>query len=298
MSNNTLAVVDTESGEQVPMPVPAAVDPYAGIASEPVSEEQAKELMAKVDDADLDILPTGEIYLSQIGYRRRLNNTFRPGGWALRPLGKPTMQDKTLMQEWALYVGGRFMASAWGEAEYHENNDRQSYATAAESLKSNALMRCCKDIGIASECWDRHFTEPFKAKYCVKVWREKAKQGKGEYQWRRKDAPKFYDEKGGQAQEREPEKPPVAPKADPVTTKVAPATITKVDERKDAMNQVLGYVITFSDGREGRTTDATLARQAEIYRDNKTPMDPVLERNKRDPNKLVLTEFGAIGQPF
>ena len=29
-----------------------------------------------------------------------------------------------------------------------------SYGKALESAKSNALMRCCKDLGIASELWD------------------------------------------------------------------------------------------------------------------------------------------------
>ncbi len=28
------------------------------------------------------------------------------------------------------------------------------YGKACESAKSNALMRCCKDLGIASELWD------------------------------------------------------------------------------------------------------------------------------------------------
>lgn len=28
------------------------------------------------------------------------------------------------------------------------------YGKAMESAKSNALMRCCKDLGVASELWD------------------------------------------------------------------------------------------------------------------------------------------------
>jgi hypothetical protein len=174
--------------------VPVERDPYAGIASARVSKEQEAILLRDCKTDELDILPTGEVYMSQVEYRRRLNAAFGPGGWALRPLGKPTVMGNTLMQEWALYAEGRYIGSAWGEAEYQPRNARHSYATATEALKSNGLMRCCKDLGIAAECWDRRYTTKFKKDHCVKVWRNKAKNGNGEFQWRRKDSEPFYDE--------------------------------------------------------------------------------------------------------
>ena len=42
------------------------------------------------------------------------------------------------------------MAVARGEQEYF---DPSGIATATEASKSNALMRCCKDLGVASELW-------------------------------------------------------------------------------------------------------------------------------------------------
>lgn len=33
-------------------------------------------------------------------------------------------------------------------------------------------MRCCKDLGVASELWDPRFIREFKAKYCVEVFVE------------------------------------------------------------------------------------------------------------------------------
>ena len=42
------------------------------------------------------------------------------------------------------------MAIARGEQEFFDPN---GVATATEACKSNALMRCCKDLGIASELW-------------------------------------------------------------------------------------------------------------------------------------------------
>ena len=44
----------------------------------------------------------------------------------------------------------RLVAVARGEQEYF---DASGIATATEACKSNALMRCCKDLGVASELW-------------------------------------------------------------------------------------------------------------------------------------------------
>lgn len=40
-----------------------------------------------------------------------------------------------------------------GEHTFYGKGNLQ-YGKACESAKSNALMRCCKDLGIASELWD------------------------------------------------------------------------------------------------------------------------------------------------
>lgn len=42
------------------------------------------------------------------------------------------------------------MSIARGEQEYF---DPSGVPTAVEACKSNALMRCCKDLGVASELW-------------------------------------------------------------------------------------------------------------------------------------------------
>ena len=49
-----------------------------------------------------------------------------------------------------IIVGYSLVAIARGEQEYF---DQEGIATATEAAKSNALMRCCKDLGIASELW-------------------------------------------------------------------------------------------------------------------------------------------------
>jgi hypothetical protein len=49
----------------------------------------------------------------------------------------------------------RLVSVARGEQEYF---DPSGVATAIEAAKSNALMRCCKDLGIASELWSVSFS--------------------------------------------------------------------------------------------------------------------------------------------
>ncbi len=56
-------------------------------------------------------------------------------------------------REYALFCRGRFISQSVGEHVYYAKNDL-NIGKALESAKSNALMRCCKDLGIASELWD------------------------------------------------------------------------------------------------------------------------------------------------
>ena len=53
---------------------------------------------------------------------------------------------------YALYCDGRSAAQATGEHTFYSKNNLQ-YGKPCESAKSNALMGCCKDLGVASELW-------------------------------------------------------------------------------------------------------------------------------------------------
>lgn len=183
--------VDEKTGElAVFVPQGPEFHGYAGASALIVTEAEAAALAVILPDEEHSILPTGEVYVAQVHYRRLLNKTFRIGQWALMPRGEFVRQGMTLCREYALVIRGCFVSEAVGEADYHENNDRMSWASAAEALRSNALTRCCKDIGIASECWDRQWTEAWKAKSAVQVWRSGAKKP----EWRRLDAGPFYNE--------------------------------------------------------------------------------------------------------
>jgi len=58
---------------------------------------------------------------------------------------------------------------ARGEQQYF---DADGIPTATEGCKSNALMRCCKDLGIASELWDPRFIRNFTRDMTKEVWVE------------------------------------------------------------------------------------------------------------------------------
>jgi hypothetical protein len=156
-------------------------DIFAGIAAERATDAEQAILRAPIPIDDLDILPTGEIYLPQVHYRRILTDAFGVMGWALRPMSPVLLRADLMCREYALVVHGRYAAAAIGECTYDEKNLRMTYATAAEAVKSNALMRCCKDLGIAACCWDRRFIEAFKRDHC-----ETYRDPHGKERWRRK----------------------------------------------------------------------------------------------------------------
>ncbi|KAG1845026.1 mitochondrial genome maintenance MGM101-domain-containing protein [Suillus tomentosus] len=161
---------------------------YHGLSMQAFSKDIANILLAPVDDMDIEMKPDGLIYLPEIKYRRVLNKAFGPGGWGLAPRSETNVGPKVVSREYALVCQGRLVAVARGEQEYF---DPSNIPTATEGCKSNALMRCCKDLGVASELWDPRFIREFKAKYCVEVFAEHVLTKKKKKLWRRKDQPKF-----------------------------------------------------------------------------------------------------------
>lgn len=78
----------------------------------------------------------------------------------------------------------RFVGQARGEQQYFSED---GVSTAAEGCKSNALMRCCKDLGIASELWDPRFIRSFMKAHAVQQWVEHVTTKKKKQIWLRKD---------------------------------------------------------------------------------------------------------------
>ena len=76
------------------------------------------------------------------------------------------------------------MAQARGECTYY---GADTLPSAVEGCKSNALTRCCKDLGIASELWDPRFIRKFKKEHTKEVWVVHTPTMKKRKIWIRKD---------------------------------------------------------------------------------------------------------------
>ncbi|PWN49366.1 mitochondrial genome maintenance MGM101 [Violaceomyces palustris] len=160
---------------------------YQGLGTKPFDKKAAEILTAPINEEDIEMKPDGLIYLPEIKYRRILNKAFGPGGWGMAPRSETNVGQGIVSREWVLVCEGRFVATARGEQEFFKPS---GIPTASEAAKSNALMRCCKDLGIASELWDPRFIRQFKKKQCVEVWCSDT-AGKKKKLWRRKDDPPF-----------------------------------------------------------------------------------------------------------
>eukprot|EP01080_Neovahlkampfia_damariscottae_P006214 gene6214-10220_t len=155
-------------------------------------KESTDILLAPLNETDVEVKPDGIIYLPEIKYRRILNNAFQPGGWGLMQRGPHVLEDQFLSQEFALFCLGQFVSQSFGEQVFNETQfSHRSVATALEGAKSNALMRCCKDLGIASELWDPNYIIQWLEKHTVKVWCEHQVNKKKKLLTRRKDRPAF-----------------------------------------------------------------------------------------------------------
>ncbi|KAL1301866.1 hypothetical protein AAFC00_006048 [Neodothiora populina] len=157
---------------------------FHGMSSSPFSAEQAAILTAELSYDDIEIKPDGIVYLPEIKYRRILNKAFGPGGWGLAPRGETIVTAKLVTREYGLVAGGRLVSIARGEQSYF---DPDGIPTATEGCKSNALMRCCKDLGIASELWDPRFIRKFLKEAGRETMVEHAVTKKRRKHWMRKD---------------------------------------------------------------------------------------------------------------
>jgi hypothetical protein len=189
--------------------VDLSLDPstYVGMSEAPVDEAQATILSRPLEPGDVDVRPDGQVYMSHAKLRQRLNEAFRPGGWAIRRLSSIDVAVATEAQadratefvmsaEFALYAGGRFLSAARGEQKYQDNGE-MTYGDAAEGMKSNAISRCCKDLGIALDLWDRGYADAWRNQHCVKVWGEDRKGNRWRKpQWRKADGLPLYGETG------------------------------------------------------------------------------------------------------
>ena len=157
---------------------------WFGLGAKPFSDDVQKQLLTELKPEDIEIKPDGMIYLPEIKYRRILNKAFGAGGWGMVPRSETIVTDSLVTREYGLICHGQLVSVARGEQDYFNTT---GIPTATEGCKSNALMRCCKDLGIGSELWDPVFTKSFRETYCVEKFVEHITTKKKKKIWIRKD---------------------------------------------------------------------------------------------------------------
>lgn len=128
------------------------------ISSSSFDADVSAILQEEIDPSDIEIRQDGFLYLPEIRYRAILLRAFGPGGWSLIPKGGHSLNNDFVSREYWLLCHGKFVSSSRGFGLV-----RNELSDAVEGAKSNALMRCCKDLGIAKELWNPEY---------VKKWRE------------------------------------------------------------------------------------------------------------------------------
>lgn len=159
-------------------------DSFHGLGQAAFPKEVADILLAPLANEDIEIKPDGLLYLPEIKYRRILNRAFGPGGWGLAPRTETFITGKQVSREYALICQGRLVSVARGEQDYFGGEEKLT--TALEGCRSNALMRCCKDLGIASELWDPSFIRKWKKQYCDELFAEHVVNKKKKKLWKLK----------------------------------------------------------------------------------------------------------------
>ncbi len=178
---NELIVRDSVEVTTVEDPLPPAPalmpqNTYNGASHLDASKEEIEILCRPIDPATVSIRPDGIVYLSWTHINRILREAFGLS-YSLVPDGEPQINGREITWYHHLYVRGCYVRSAYGTCNYSPNNRTMSYSDAVEGAHSDALRRCSKGLGIASELWDSTWINEFKARHC---------EVDGRGKWRRK----------------------------------------------------------------------------------------------------------------
>ena len=133
----------------------------ASISTEAFPEQIAQLLQSDLNPEEIEIRSDGFLYLPEIRYRQLLLKAFGVGGWSLIPKGAHALSNEFISREYWLFCHGKFIAAARGFGLVRTGAGGE-LSDAAEAAKSNALMRCCKDLGIAKELWNPEYVKKWK----------------------------------------------------------------------------------------------------------------------------------------
>lgn len=161
---------------------------FKNASDSPLSSEISAVLNEPLDEQLIEIKPDGSCYLPEVHYRKILSKAFGIGGWSLIPRGPHSVQGNIISREYALFAHGRYISQARGHTTI--SGSFQNPAMCTESVRSNSLMRCCKDLGVASSLWDNSITSQWKAKFAIRK-SVTDYQGRNKYIWEKKRSEQY-----------------------------------------------------------------------------------------------------------
>lgn len=167
------------------VPSPVYMQGFDGMATEPFPEAARKVLAEPVDPAAVEIKPDGIVYVPGVYYRRQLTRAFGAGAWAIVPRQPARVMGDVVIYPGALYILGRFVSESVGECTYRQNSN-MSYASCVEGAKTDALSRCCKDLGMSTELWDPAWRKRWQEDYAEEYWGEQKNYKTGQTEKKKK----------------------------------------------------------------------------------------------------------------
>lgn len=141
---------------------------YATVSTRAFDDRTAEILATPVRDEDLEFRPPiGLVYMKYERYKELLDEAFGFASWHLVPRGPLTLSGRTISRPYALMAQNQFIAEARGDYQPPGTTFPSNPAadpTVKKELEYTALVRCCKDLGVASELWDRKYLDKFRKK--------------------------------------------------------------------------------------------------------------------------------------
>ena len=168
--------------------------------------EQAAILRSPLQRDEVEILPTGILYLPWVSVELRLQVALGAGGYRFVSLGEISVEHSrsydVVMQSWALEAsfGAEWieLGRALGRARYYPTNPQIDRGDVVESAKSNAVKKIGKRLGVGLELRSPQWRRRYRDTYCSAVYvnvrkRHKPPDGewhettKREVRWRKRE---------------------------------------------------------------------------------------------------------------
>lgn len=259
-------------------------------------EPKRQALMAPFPDHQVEIRPTGELYIPHVYVRRRLNEVLGPGRWALWTI-RHGRSGNVVYVHCVLIVEGRAIGDAYADATWEASNPRMSFTDAVQAAEASALRRlAAKFLSCGDQVWLPDFCRRWIAQYAESqsVW----EHGRRVERWRRRDSGITVDEGGRVETAAEPPKKgkaeaEEAKDQEAETDEVATISQKQIRYISSLLRQIAGPDETRHRSLLGHLTGKTSRAQLTAKQASKL-IDDLQTASK---NKLVWNGSGFVAAP-